>query len=301
MDKILTIAIPTYNRPEQIQKQVRLLLPQLNERVCLIVYDNNSDTNIRELFNEDELKHFVVFRNCVNVGADANIARCFEYCETKWLWTLSDDDFVKHNAIEIILNDIDNDKDVIFFNYSNSNISKTVGFDQLSYQLRKADAFACSFSMSYCVYNIKQLKNSLLFYYNNLSSMMGTIILVLKYVEIHTNAACMFINNTPIDKINIQVGWNYGVYIKRTKLFIDAFKTDKKHNRKYNKTLFLGCHNLNYLLIIMNRDSSNLCYFQRWNAFFYAIQNQGILNALYYSPKYLIYVFLKLISQYRIK
>ena len=36
--KILTIAIPTYNRIEQIQKQVRLLLPQLVSEVKKLPY-----------------------------------------------------------------------------------------------------------------------------------------------------------------------------------------------------------------------------------------------------------------------
>ena len=52
--KLLSICIPTYNRIEQIQKQVRLLLPQLTEEVQLVVYDNHSDMSIRELFTEQE-------------------------------------------------------------------------------------------------------------------------------------------------------------------------------------------------------------------------------------------------------
>ena len=51
---ILTIGIPTYNRPESIKKSVRALLPQLNDQVVLRVWDNCSDTPVADLFTEEE-------------------------------------------------------------------------------------------------------------------------------------------------------------------------------------------------------------------------------------------------------
>lgn len=51
---ILTIAIPTYNRPDKIQKQVRLLLPQLTPEVKLTIRDNNSLRPVVSLFNTTE-------------------------------------------------------------------------------------------------------------------------------------------------------------------------------------------------------------------------------------------------------
>ena len=51
---LLTICIPTYNRKEKIQKQVRKILPQLTDEVILVVNDNNSSYDIYELFTEEE-------------------------------------------------------------------------------------------------------------------------------------------------------------------------------------------------------------------------------------------------------
>lgn len=65
---ILTIGIPTYNRPESIKKSVRALLPQLNDQVVLRVWDNCSDTPVADLFTEEEKQKFNIVRNRTNIG-----------------------------------------------------------------------------------------------------------------------------------------------------------------------------------------------------------------------------------------
>ena len=126
---------------------------------------------------------------------------------------------------------------------------------------------------------------------------MGTIILVLKYVQRHDRAVCIFTDKSPISTYSTEVGWNYGVYIRRTKQFIDTF--EGVNNRQFNRTLFLGCHKINYALIILNRKDSKLSYCQRWRAYRQTIQNQGFFNALLYTPKSIIYTFLYLILQHK--
>jgi glycosyltransferase involved in cell wall biosynthesis len=297
MDQILTISIPTYNRSEQIQTQVRLLLPQLNKRVLLVVYDNCSKKLVKELFTENELSQFTIVRNRMNVGGDANIARCFEYCTTPWLWTLSDDDYVKSDAVGIVLTEITQNLESVFINFYCDHYFKTVGFEELAYEFRSPTVFGNSFAMASCAYNMSKLKDSLQDYYNNLSSNLGTIILVLKYVQRHKEAKCIFTDKSPIKDYNTEVGWNYGVYIRRTKQFIEAFEGG--NIRQYNRTLFLGCHKVNYLLILMNRKGSKMSYCQRWRTYKQTIQNQGFFNALLYSPKIMTFTFLYLILQHR--
>lgn len=95
---ILTIAIPTYNRIEQLRRTLTNLIPQLDDRCYLMILDNNSDNKVEnEISDLTELlskESYAVIRHRINIGADTNIFRCFELCETKWLWTLSDDDEV---------------------------------------------------------------------------------------------------------------------------------------------------------------------------------------------------------------
>jgi glycosyltransferase involved in cell wall biosynthesis len=291
--QVLTIAIPTYNRPKQVQTQVRLLLPQLNESLCLVIYDNCSDIAVQNLFTEDELSKFQIIRNRVNVGGDANIARCFENCTTKWLWTLSDDDLIKQNAVEIILNEINKNVEAVFINFNNNRHFKTVGFEDLAYKFRSDQIYSSSFTMSICVYNISKLHDSLIDYYNNLSSLVGTLIMVLRYVQRYDDSICIYTDATPVEHFNNEVGWNYGDYIRRNRLFIDAL--GGKGNAQLNKSLFIGCHKTSYNLIIWNRLESKMSYFDRWRAYHQIIRNQGIINALRYTPKRFIYTFLCLL------
>jgi len=290
---ILTIAIPTYNRPEKIKIQVRLLLPQLSDKVNLIIYDNCSDIPVETLFESNELSHFHLVRNRVNVGADANIARCFENCTTKWLWTLSDDDLVKENAVKSILNELINDEQSVFINLCSLKNINTSNFEEIASEFKSPRVFVNSFQMSSCIYNMFILSKSIHYYYNNLSSMMGTIIMVLKYIQNQDSSCCRFLDLVVIKDFDNVVSWNYSTYILRTKLFVDAFSDFS--SRKYHKNLFLGCHIVNYSLIELDRKESNVSYIKRCALFIYTIKNQGFLNALLYSPKPLIRTFLNLI------
>ena len=110
---ILTIAIPTYNRPKQLEYTLSVILPQVvnDERVCLLILDNHSEVPAAEVLSllgaSVPANRIRVVQNLVNIGANANIIRCFEFCETTWLWVLGDDDKPESDAIETVLNDLD--------------------------------------------------------------------------------------------------------------------------------------------------------------------------------------------------
>lgn len=278
---ILTVAIPTYNRSEQIQKQVRLLIPQLTNEVKLVIYDNHSDVPVCDLFTEQELNKITIIRNRVNVGGDANIARCFEYCETKWLWTLSDDDWSKEDAIDKILQYIKNNQEKAFINFWSSVNCVTEDCEQLLRILSRIDVFCPAFTMSACVYNMDILKDDLYFYYKNLSSMVGTLIMLIKNI-IRTNGKCLWVNDLPVE-LGADVGWNYGDFINYSFLFTQAFSdADKK---KYRKNIFVGLYKTDYSLICINRASSHINRKYRLKLFCKVSRHQGFFYALRYCTK----------------
>jgi len=118
----LTVAIPTYNRNDILKENIALLLPQLNSDCKLLVIDNHSETPVAETLKYyiSEFSHvsIEVIRNRVNIGGNANILRCIEYCETEYLWILSDDDPVLNNAVETIFKYIHEDRLYDFINFS---------------------------------------------------------------------------------------------------------------------------------------------------------------------------------------
>lgn len=293
--KILTIAIPTYNRVEQIQKQVRLLLPQLVSEVKLVVYDNHSDICISDLFTDDELKQFTIIRNNINIGGDANIARCFENCETKWLWTLSDDDWVQEGAIDKILKYIKQNQDKTFINFWSPVEYITENSEQFLRFLSRGDVFCSAFTMSACVYNMEILRDDLYFYYRNLSSMVGTLIMLIKNVT-RTNGKCVWLNDLPVE-LGADVGWNYSDFINYSFLFIYAF--DKK--KVYKKNIFIGLYKTDYSLIAGNRLSSNISWIHRFSLFCKVSRMQGVFNALRYCTKEYILCAILLLTNDRVK
>lgn len=91
-----------------------------------MVLDNCSEVNVKEYLKkqigEDVLEKVQVIRHRVNIGGDANFQRCFELCDTSYIWMLGDDDRVEENAVKLIFEELNNfkDKDLIGINF-NSN------------------------------------------------------------------------------------------------------------------------------------------------------------------------------------
>lgn len=184
----LTIAIPTYNRPEQIQKQVRRILPQLSSAIILNIYDNHSQKPVVDLFTEEEKKHFTIIRNPVNIGGDANIARCFEYCTTKWLWILSDDDPILDNIIEtVVIKTIRQYPNACFINFTYEKDYISYGLKNFLSNIKGCDIWQL-FAISLCLYNVSLLKNHYQYLFKNISLMIAQLILVLKFLQENKHA-----------------------------------------------------------------------------------------------------------------
>lgn len=103
---ILSIVIPTYNRPNAVLERVRELIPQLNNLIELIIVDNSSQINVQEFVTKEipesaDVVRFV--RNVANIGACGNINRCFELGAGEWTWILGDDDLVEADSLSKIV------------------------------------------------------------------------------------------------------------------------------------------------------------------------------------------------------
>jgi glycosyltransferase involved in cell wall biosynthesis len=123
--KILTIAIPTYNRRNILEQKLDRLRELLSvssfgDSAGIMVLDNCSDFPLEALEEKYPDVHFI--RNRCNIGMVSNIARCIEYCETEWCWILGDDDRVEDNCIATIASAINNNPNCCMINFK-SNLS----------------------------------------------------------------------------------------------------------------------------------------------------------------------------------
>ncbi len=130
MKKLLTIAIPTYNRAECLDKQLGWLAEAIKgyESDCeILISDNCSTDNTQGVISkwQKNLSHvtFYANRNSENIGVIKNIAYCLELAKTKYVWTIGDDDPIQNRAITYILDKIKKHENLslLFLNFSGRN------------------------------------------------------------------------------------------------------------------------------------------------------------------------------------
>ncbi len=101
----LTIAIPTYNRAEILNKNLSLFIDELDDDVEVLVSDNASsdDTeNICKTYRDNHSK-FSYFRNSKNLGYDQNVLNCVARSSGSYVWFLGDDDFLDPALIKVVV------------------------------------------------------------------------------------------------------------------------------------------------------------------------------------------------------
>ena len=105
----LSIIIQTYNRRARLLNTLRLLEKQNEKSFNVIISDNCSNYSVDDILSElsDEISSRIILtRNAANLGMVGNIVTCFNKINSKWCWLLADDDQPEENAVQTILQDI---------------------------------------------------------------------------------------------------------------------------------------------------------------------------------------------------
>ena len=127
MNALLTIAVPTYNRAELLNKQLAWLAKSIKgyESECeIIISDNCSEDNTQEIVKKWQSSlpatTFHINRNSENVGVMKNITYCIEATKSKYIWTISDDDIIADKTISYIINTLKKEPDLalLILNFS---------------------------------------------------------------------------------------------------------------------------------------------------------------------------------------
>jgi hypothetical protein len=148
-------------------------LPQLTPECELLIIDNCSDTPVSQtlgaIFAQYPDVNYRIIRNRTNIGGNANILRCFELCDTEWLWILADDDKSEPNAVSTILQHINSHSECLYFNFVSKNqpIARqsftTKGLDDF---IKRMDCFGLVLFCSTAVYNARAMLPNLKFGYH---------------------------------------------------------------------------------------------------------------------------------------
>ena len=82
-EKLLTIAIPTYNRSQYLRQNLSVLLPQFRKELEIIVSDNASTDDTSEVVKEFIKAGLPVkyIQNTTNLGWAKNFQNCYHNAE----------------------------------------------------------------------------------------------------------------------------------------------------------------------------------------------------------------------------
>jgi len=227
----LTIALPTYNNHELLFNQVSRILPQLTNNVDFIIIDNHSIPPVQQFLETKELDLSAIrfIRNDTNIGADANIFKCFEISNSEWLWILSDNDLILNNVLTKVLNIIKISNDFFFINLGNPKETLTEGFQNFCKKIN----YSNSFTISNCLYKLSTLSYLYPFYKKYLNSHQAQILIVLKYLDTHSDGKCLLSNESVISW-SLPSTWSKYVFIKDSIVVYSAFTS--KNSIIFRKT-----------------------------------------------------------------
>lgn len=117
--KLLTVAIPTYNRAKYLKRTLESVVSQYEERVEIIVSDNASEDNTRQVVEELSASAPIRYiRNEKNMGAEANFLQCYRVATGDFILLLGDDDLIVENRLATMLDYIEENpqSDWVFVN-----------------------------------------------------------------------------------------------------------------------------------------------------------------------------------------
>ena len=103
MSHRVTIGIPTYNRPALLGKRSRVHLPSPIDDIRVIVSDNASSNETREVVEQFDDPRLDYVRSDENVGMIGNLNRLISATDTEFLMLLPDDDYLYAKYLELVV------------------------------------------------------------------------------------------------------------------------------------------------------------------------------------------------------
>lgn len=99
---LVSILIPTYNRPEYFREALESALNQTYKNIEIVVCDDSINDLTQRLIEPYLLKYPAIryYKNPQNIGAVKNVWQCFEYSKGEYINFLMDDDLLQSTKIE---------------------------------------------------------------------------------------------------------------------------------------------------------------------------------------------------------
>lgn len=111
-DKILSIAIPTRNQPQELKTTLESIIPQISPEIEIVIGDNSADLETKALIKKEfGIATIRYFNNGGDLGLDRNILSITEKAKGKYIWLFGDDE-MEPGAITHVLDIIKKNPEV---------------------------------------------------------------------------------------------------------------------------------------------------------------------------------------------
>lgn len=105
---VLSIVVPTYNRAQLLKGLLESIVQNYEQwpsDLELIITDNASIDETKSVVSGFVERGFPIsyIVNASNIGADGNIAGCFNLASGKYFWVVGDDEIMYRGAVEFVL------------------------------------------------------------------------------------------------------------------------------------------------------------------------------------------------------
>jgi len=247
---ILTVAIPTYNRPAQLECTLKALEKQTVQDFSVYISDNASAYDTQALidqFPSEFRSRIVLHRHQTNTLIDFNVLSLFACCKTKWMWTLADDDKIFESSVETILDAISREENTGIFDFSSieesANQSNSVMIDSLSDLVDDQTEGVASGSLIFLsskVYNMERLKPALPYLFEYSYTHISTAILIARAVELHIPYLRLPQYQIVRHNSTVSTSWSLGRVALGTRTCLDIpFELDAKRRVQLNRLLVM--------------------------------------------------------------
>lgn len=106
---LLSICIPSYNRPDEIYRLLQSIDIEEDEKVQVVICEDNAPKRkeVREKvykFKEQSRYSITYIENTANLGYDKNLRECIKNAKGKWVMFMGDDDMIVSMSMNGYLN-----------------------------------------------------------------------------------------------------------------------------------------------------------------------------------------------------
>lgn len=125
---VLSICIPTYNRPNELRRLLRSIALQYVQGVQVLVGDDGDSLVTKRILHEFSGMHITHIENTSRKGFSGNLLSVSEYASGEYVWWVGDDDELEDGALSCILEIIAKDTPgILWANVRSSSKKKPYG------------------------------------------------------------------------------------------------------------------------------------------------------------------------------